>query len=377
MTIVELLVALTVFGVVISITLGFVSRQNAAFSEALDRLGALRNVRYAIETLAQDLEALGNNVPLEQPALVYGDENVVVFSADYATNVDGDPFAVFHDPDAPNGQVRAPSSSFTIPTTAHSAASSAYEAAPGVTSPAEILTFFFVADTFTARTDDFLLARQVNGGAAEVLARHLLRVDGAPFLSYEVLRDPGAGDPALEAVADSLLPLHHTADLHLSPADTGTAALPDSVRAVRITVRGSNGLSGADERTVDASRLVYLPNAGAGELATCGSAPILGVTLAASATALPGGERAVDLLWSPAVDETGGEADVVRYVLWRREAGAADWGDPFFAVPAGAGAYTYTDATVESGTSYEYAVAAQDCTPSLSGLVPSAAVAVP
>jgi prepilin-type N-terminal cleavage/methylation domain-containing protein len=376
MTLVELLVALTVFGIVITVTLGFVSQQNTAFHTAIERLGALRNVRYAVDALVQDLETLGTNVPTGQPSLIYGDADVVVFSADYAANV-ADPFAVFHDPDAPAGQVQAPTGPFTIPTTAHTAADTAYTVGPGIPSPAEMLSFFFLPDTLTARGDDFLFVRQVNGGPPEVLARHILRVAGGPFLAYERVTVDGSGNPVLEVVADSLLPIHHTARVHLSPADTGQSAWADSVRAVRITLRGTNGLVGADERTVEATRLIALPNAGLTTLNTCGSAPIFGEALGASVVTLAGGEKVVELQWDPAVDEVGGEADVVRYVIWRRETGQLDWGEPYMALPAGAPDYAYTDATIESGTSYQFAVAAQDCTPSLSSLSASASVVVP
>ena len=376
MTLVELLVALTVFGIVITVTLGFVAKQNTAFHTGIERLGALRNVRYAVDALVQDLETLGTNVPATQPSLIYGDENVVVFSADYAANV-SDPFAVFHDPDAPAGQVQAPTGSFTIPTTAHTAADTAYTVGPGVPSPAEILSFFFVPDTLTARADDFLLVRQVNGGAPEVLARHLLRVGATPFFAYERVMLDGSGAPAMEVVADSLLPVHHTAPVHLSQADTGQSARADSIRTIRVSLRGTNGLVGADERVVETTRLIALPNAGLTTLNTCGSAPIFGEALTASVVTLAGGEKVVELEWDPAVDELGGEADVVRYVIWRRETGQLDWAEPYMALPAGAPSYAYTDATVESGTSYQFAVAAQDCTPSLSSLAASGSVVVP
>jgi len=85
----------------------------------------------------------------------------------------------------------------------------------------------------------------------------------------------------------------------------------------------------------------------------------------------------VQLTWSPATDEAGGEADVARYVLWRREVGNTGWGDPYIAVPAGQPGYSYQDAAVESGKAYEFALAAQDCTPSLSTLAQSAPVVIP
>lgn len=374
MTLVELLVALTIFGVVISVALSFMAQQNTAFQMSLERMSALRNARYAVTTLAQDLETLGTNVPGNQPSFVYGDDDVVVFSADYVTAVTGDPFAVFHDPDAPTSQVRAPATSFTVPTTAVTVADTAYEIGTGVASPAEMLTFFFAADSITDRDDDFVLYRQVNAGDPEVVARHLLRDGTIPFFEFE--REIG-GTSALDTVPSSALPIHHSEPLHLAPADTGASALADSVRMVRVTLVATNGLAGEHERSVRIERSIAFPNSGRGVLSTCGSAPIFGDSLVAATTTLAGGETAVDLSWGPAIDEAGGEEDVVRYVLWRRMAGSPDWGAPFVAVPAGATSYSYQDATVESGTMVEFAVAAQDCTPTLSSLHSSGWVTIP
>lgn len=376
-TLVELIIAITIFGVVVTTAVAFAAKQNTAFQVALLRLNGLRNLRYAITTLDQDLQTLGTNVPASQPTLVYGGSDVVTFSADYASNVANDPFAVYHDPDAPNGEVSAPSARFTIPTTAATAADTTYEVQPGVPSPAEMITFFLKPDTSTARTDDYILYRQVNGGTAESLARNLIHVGTSPFFSYLRETQDSTGQNVVATVPDSLVPLYHSAKIHLSAADTGASALTDSVRAIRVTMGATNGLTGADEKTVELTRLIPLPNAGSGVLSTCGSAPVLGVSLSATLTSLSGGQPAVWLTWNPATDETGGELDVVRYVIWRREAGASGWGDPFRAIPAGLTSYTYQDATVESGKIYQYALAAQDCTPSLSTLAQSSLVAIP
>lgn len=377
MTLVELMIALTVFGVVISTTVTFMTRQNTAFQDSIRRLVALRNLRYAATTLAQDLETLGTNVPDGQPSLVYADDDVIVFAADYATNIADDPFSVFYDPDAPTGEVRAPAAGFSIPNSAVSFPDTAYESVPGVRSPAEVIVFYLTPDTNTVRTDDYILVRQVNGATPSTVARHLLRAGTAPFFSYERIADDGAGGHALSTFPDSLLPIHHVSPVHLSPADTGRSALADSVRAVRVRLRAIRGGLGLDEGAVSLDRLIPLPNAGFGMLATCGSPPLLGTGLAAVAATLTTGEPVVNLAWSPAVDEAGGEADVVRYVIWRREVGSPGWGDPFRAVPAGAPAYSYQDAAVTPGASYEYALAAQDCTPTLSALAASPAVIVP
>ena len=99
---------------------------------------------------------------------------------------------------------------------------------------------------------------------------------------------------------------------------------------------------------------------------TCGDEPILGSPLSLEVVIVE--EKSfVRLEWLPATDESAGEKDVIRYVLYRRDVpNNGDWGDPFLSIPAGAASYTYDDATVEVGNTYEYAHAVQDCTPSLS-----------
>lgn len=377
MTLIELLIALTVFGIVITISLDFIAHENTAFQKGITRLVALRNLRYAITTLDQNLETLGTNVPTEQPAFLYGDTDAVAFSADYATNIANDPFAVFYDPNAPNGQVTAPNGPISIPTTSAQTPDTTYEATAGVRSPAEIILFFFEPDTSTARTDDYVLYRQVNDGQPEVVARNLLRDSTAPFFSYEYFGVDSTGQSALTLVPDSMIPIVHTAKIHLSAADTGRSALADSIRAVWVRLKATNGLTGANEKTVRLSRLIPFPNAGLVKMATCGSPPILGVSLTATAGTLPGGAPEVTLTWDQAVDEAGGEKDVVRYVIWRREYGSTNWGDPYVAIPAGKTSYSYQDAAVIPGKTYEYALAAQDCTPSLSPLTASAPVVIP
>jgi prepilin-type N-terminal cleavage/methylation domain-containing protein len=374
MTLVELLVALTIFGVVISTSVAFMAYQNTAFQNGVHRLVTLRNLRYAIGTLSQDLETLGTNVPNAQPTLFYGDEDAVAFSSDYATNIAHNPFAVFYDPDAPTGHVSAPIGGFSIPNSSASIPDTTYEFTPGIRSPAEILLFFVVPDTGTTRTDDYRLMRQVNDNTPETIARNLLQSGTDPFFSYHYLTDDGSGNLEVAELPDSLMPVRHVATFHLSAADTGASARADSVRAIRVRFVATNGLTGAEEETAELERLIALPNAGFGQLVTCGSSPLLGTGLLASVVALPTGEPAVDLNWSAAIDETGGEEDVVGYVIWRREAGSTDWGEPYRAIPAGASPYSHQDAAIESGKTYEYALAAQDCTPSLSSLRVSAAV---
>ena len=88
------------------------------------------------------------------------------------------------------------------------------------------------------------------------------------------------------------------------------------------------------------------------------------------------GELRIEVTWDSSFDETSGESDVVRYAIFRRVVPQADWGEPYFSIPAGQPGYVYSDGAVAEGSSYQYAVAAQDCTPTMSVLRTSPEVLV-
>ena len=80
--------------------------------------------------------------------------------------------------------------------------------------------------------------------------------------------------------------------------------------------------------------------------------------------------------WNRAVDESGGEKDVEKYVIYRRAATAA-FADPLAAIPGGLSAYSFTDTQVSSGDTWIYGVAAEDCGGQFSPLAVSNQVTVP
>ena len=171
------------------------------------------------------------------------------------------------------------------------------------------------------------------------------------------------------------LPLGHTVPGHGSTADAGSRI--DSVRAVLVSYMVTNGLEGALERRQRISLTIPLPNMGLRELKICGSAPVLGQGLAATFDNSTGVNQVI-LTWSRGFDEDQGERDVVRYVLWRRDVADPDWSDPLTSVAAaGQAGYSHTDQDLMPGTSYEYRLAAQDCTPRLSATSTSNQVAIP
>lgn len=376
-TLVEVLVSITVLGLILVAGMTYMSTQTRAFAASVERTTALTRTRYVSQTLQRELRSLGTGLVSGQAGLVYAGPDVVAFNADFASNVAGDMFAVYVDPDAPDDQVLAPTASFTVPQTSFTYGAVTYQTTAGSTSPAELLTFFFVPDSVSPEPDDFVLYRQVNGASAEPVSDGIHRLDGQPFFQYWTGATEESAGGSFQAVPDSTLPLAHAEPFHLSPADTAASAIVDSVRAVavRFEVWPKPDTAVTPPLTVD--RMIALPNAGVQPVTSCGSAPLLGVALASAAVALASGEPAVELSWDAAVDEAGGEGDVVRYVVWRRMLPDTEWGNPLLSVPAGAASYAYTDATVQSGATYEYGLAAQDCTPTMSTMIAGGVVVVP
>jgi len=106
-----------------------------------------------------------------------------------------------------------------------------------------------------------------------------------------------------------------------------------------------------------------------GAVVTAGLSASLGVTGT--------GETVVELKWERSPEDGEGENDVIRYVVWRRPAGSGDWGTPYLSIPAGKERYLYRDADLVMGEAYQYAIAAQDCTPTLSAMAVARPITVP
>lgn len=379
MTLVELLVGLMLFGVVTASAWQLFEGQTEGFDRGHSRLNALQNLRYAAGTLGQDLQTAGTNVTGDQPLLVYAGPETVAFNADYATNEPNDPFASFYEPDAPDDMVTALTAArqITLPRTSFAYPDVDYQDG-STNSPAETIVFFFAPDSATDRTDDWALYRQVNDAEPELVARHLLKDGGADFFSYRRLQEIG-GVLRLVPVSSGDLPLAHTADRHLSGTDQGSAALVDSIRTVSVQMTAYSTLSdGGDRRERSISRTVRLPNMGIEKKDVCGSRPILNANFQATKQQLAPGDSGIELTWDPATDETQGERDVIRYLLWRKEPSESDYGDVYRSFPAnGSSSYAYVDVDVENGQPYDYQLAAQDCTPLRSNTEENTGIQVP
>lgn len=370
----ELIVAMMIMGFLVTSVLSFVRQQEMAFGFGTGRMSALQTYRFAADLLERNVRTAGTGTVQGQPFLVYADSVTIAFNADYASNDPADVFAVYRDLAASDAEVGALTRArrYTLPQTAFAYPDSSYRDG-GVTSPAETIIFYFAPDATTPRTDDFVLYRRVNDLAPEVVARNLLRDERRPFLRYQEVVTSDSAPPQAQWITPAALPLRHSAPVHMSPADTGAAARIDRIRAVQVSFRASDGRRAATSQDAALRRLIRMPNAGHMRLQTCGDPPQF--TSGVSAARVPG-ENRIEVSWIRAVDEAAGEQDVVRYAIYRRVGGTGAWGEPYFSIPAGKSNYNYVDSSVEVGVSYQYAVAAQDCTPSLSAVRTSALVTV-
>jgi prepilin-type N-terminal cleavage/methylation domain-containing protein len=388
MTLIEMLIAITVFSVILGAALGLLSKQSKGLDQGSNDMNMLQNLTFSGSLLEEEIRMAGANVPYKQPAIVYAGTNSFIFSADYASNTDS-LYTVYYNPGLPSGQVNALTSaqrfalsgtspSFSYPDSNYFAAGNS-----GANSPAETLSWFFQLDTSTVTpTNDYLLLRQVNNQAPEVVIRNVLQTTGRNFFRYYYKRIPPAGtsQATLDTVPTAWMPLKHTFGVHGAVADSGPASRIDSLAAVEVAFTVSNGQTGTALRTRSISFMIPMPNIGTKKVTSCGDLPLFGSSLTAAwnvNTTVTPPDTTMVLTWNQAIDETGGESDVQAYVIWRRLLGATVWPEAMASVPAGSTTPSFVDHTAIPGTLYQYAVAAQDCTPSLSTMSTATPPALP
>lgn len=378
-TLIEIAIAIVILSIVLTGALRLFRSVNTSVNAAVDRMDAMQNLRFGLSQIDLLVRNAGAGTTDAQPTLIYVAEGTVAFNADWISLFPGSPTAVNYNPDAdPNASNAATvAQRFQIPTSSVFYPDSTYRTQGGL-SPAETIVYYFELDTTTTRVDDYHLMRQVNNNTPDEVARNFLAYPGKPF--FEWLRTDGNGNlqavTAAAAAPYPALPWRHINPIHSSLTDTNAAgAYIDSIRAMRLAVRATNGMTGTREVIRDLITTVRIPNAGLSKQRSCGDAPIFGQAVAVANTGTPG-SPVVRISWTRATDESTGELDVERYLVYRRTtAGAYD--DALVQVPAGQANYTYDDPTVISGTEYEYGVSALDCTPLESTRSVSATITVP
>ena len=180
----------------------------------------------------------------------------------------------------------------------------------------------------------------------------------------------------LDSIRAAKLPIFHSAPIHGSPADTGSSALTDSIRVVRMTVTGlyNDPDKGAIMKTVVSS--TKLLNAGMSRSTVCGDVPIAVTTAAAAKFPFFGTPTKVTITWTSSLDQDAGEKDVGRYMVFKKKVGVADWGSPIADLAASQANYSLDDTSLSTGN-WVYGVIAQDCSPANSAVTSTGAVNVP
>lgn len=372
-TLLEMLLAVAIMLIVFGLALPFFRAQIEAMTAHAGRFDAQQNARFGAATLDRELRVAGAGLPPAQPMLVQADPFAVTFNADLAArdSLSGVAFTpVYFDPDLPPGATSSmtPSAPVILPLSSISYPSASYTVG-GLASPGETVSFWVAPDTTPGGNGRSALYRRVNDLAPSIVARGLrMRSSDPPTFTYFKV-DAGTGAPV--ALAANVLPVYHVPQ-HGAPADTGRAALADSIRSVHVFLRGLfvGARGDSAERVVETD--IRLLNSGLLKLPTCGEAPVFNQSATATFTSTP--QRGVAITWNPATDEGSGEKDVERYVVWRRPA-SGSFTDPLASIPAGQSSYQFFDSTVSTGQ-YVYGVAAQDCGSQLSGVTSSNQVQV-
>jgi hypothetical protein len=368
MTLMEVMVAMVIMAMVLGAAMSFFVGQSRTYTAAAKAFNQVQNVRFGADLLDQHLRAAGANTTPGQPPLVYLGTNAFAFNADYSS-ADSGTTAIYYTPGAPTTETEGvlAANAFNLPgiSPAYAYPTVDYLIAPGVPSPAELITFWFQLDSTSPAPGVYALYRQVNNGTAEAVVRNILP-DTVPFFQYQKIHtDPVTGLQSLVTVTPPELPASYTSTLMI-----------DSIRAVQVSYKVTNGDTGLAQRIQSFSLTSSLPNLASRQLQTCGAtpAPVTSLTATPSGTF---GMDSVTVSWAASADEWAGERDIMRYIVWRRLSTDSTWNTPFASEPNGQTTYTFVDLTAPDSVQVEYAVSAQDCTPSFSPPVNTSFVTPP
>ena len=374
-TLVEVIVAMTMVLIIMSIATKFFMQQTRLLSNQSGRLEAQQNAQFSLATLDREIRVAGIGVVDAQPILVQAEPRAITFNADLVTRISGDPSAVYVDPDVDETSTISIGLAARAPlplAPAKSYPDTNYYLGPGVTSRAETISFWVSRDSTSSDPQEFLLFRRVNNGDARVVARSL-RVRPTDTVFQYFKKDTSG---ALLAVGSSQLPIYHSAKVHGSKADTAASALSDSIKAVRVRMtamyKDRNGVQII--RRIDMT--MQLMNAGLIRRSSCGESPLGTSPTAVAMTDVETGNPVVQITWARSGDEGSGEKDVERYSIFKRPS-VGGFGEPFASIPAGSDTYTYVDREVTPGEQLIYGITAQDCTPSVSPMSSSSTVIIP
>jgi prepilin-type N-terminal cleavage/methylation domain-containing protein len=369
----ELVIAVTLLGVVLALTVPFFRTQVQAFGNVSGRDDASQNARYGVSMMDRELRVAGIGVVDPQPMLLQAAPNAITFNVDLVSRVSSDVAAAYYDPDEDPGAVVAlPNTSrITLPLSAFQYPDSNYFQAVGEPSAAETISFWVAPDPDPLAKGSNILFRRVNNMPATVVAKSIALPPGEPVFRY--FKADTLGN--LIEVPQASLPIYHSAAIHGSKADSLPSALTDSVRVVRVRLSGIY-TDRAGKKSVRAIETgIRIMNSGLLHYSSCGDKPIFASLITAVATTVPSTKVVVS--WTSSVDQAAGEKDVEQYSIYRRKDTDLAFTEPLASIPSGSPNYSFTDTQVASGDRWVYGVAARDCGGQSSSLLSSAIVIVP
>jgi prepilin-type N-terminal cleavage/methylation domain-containing protein len=373
-TLLELLVSLFIMMIIVAIAVQTFRQSSSLLAKQSGSLEALANARFGLTSIDRDLRVAGTGATPAQPILVQASNTAITFNVDLISRAAADPFAVYHDASADSSATSAmlASNAITLPNSSFTYPDSSYHQASGLLGGAETISYYLSKDSTSTLSTEYILFRRVNATTPRAVARGIQYSPGDTVFQYFRVT---AAD-TLAPVPNASLPTYHYAAAHGSPGDTGSYALIDSIRAVRVTLKAVYH----DPRGGDVLRplvtTINLLNAGLDPRSSCGQEP--SPVTPTTTTSLAGATSPwVKVSWLPSADDGAGENDIYRYIIYRRPSSATTFTQPYSAVPAGASSYSFTDNAVTHGDAWVYGVASQDCTPATSSVTATGTVIVP
>lgn len=373
-TLLEMLISISVSLLVLAVVVPFFRVQVLAVGAHSGRMDAQQNVRFGASVIDRELRVAGVGVVSSQPLIVQAAPDAITFSVDFASRSLSDLGAVYRDPDLPPAAVTSltPASAVTLPLSLMVYPDTSYAQAGGAPSSAETISFWVEPDTSAGGGGLYALYRRVNNTPPALVARGITVPPAEPVFRYFKADTLGR----LQEISQALLPIYHTAKIHGSSEDTLRSALTDSIRTVRVRLTGrhTDRDGSVVTRTVESG--IRIMNSGLLHFSTCGDTPRFEGPASATLVDPPPSPR-ITVTWPASTDEATGEGDVERYVIYRRDPAAMEWGEPYASVPAGNSSYEFSDAGLKPGERWVYAVAAQDCSSQLSPLRSTGTVTIP
>jgi hypothetical protein len=370
----ELLLALTITILVFGAAVPFFSYQMRSLAANLGRTDAQMTGRYAQNTVDRELRNIGIavapmqpslGIPRSQPKIIQADRFAVTFNTDLVTTDTVDIQAVYLDPNVDSLLTVAldVSTPISLPRSGVAYPDYTYRYADGTRGYAETISYWASVDSTASASDEYVLFRRVNNGPVTVVARGIQIPAGQSLFNYTRV-DSAA---RIVSVPIGSLPVYWN--------QVGSWA--DSIRTVRLEMNGI--FHGYDMRNKSMtlkrriSSQTLMANIGLAQVTACGDIPLNPGTPTVQMIQVGGVNDHVEISWTASNDEASGEKDVERYVIYRRRVGQP-FVDPMAVVGKGGANYSFDDFDLQTGLSFEYGVAAQDCSPANSAIRVSGSV---